>query len=59
MSHYEDELHTVYETVQKEGLKEKFDKQCKKMISQDKHKHKSMLEKWEYALYRVKGGESK
>ena len=59
MGHYEDAKYEVYYTIQKEGLKTKFDEQCKKMQSQDKHKFKNMVEKWEYALYRVRGGISK
>ena len=59
MSHYEDALYEVYETVQREGLKEKFDIQTKKMQSQNKHKNKTVVEKWEYALYRIRGGNSK
>ena len=29
------------------------------MQSQDKHKNKTVVEKWEYALYRIRGGNSK
>tara|TARA_R110001592_G_scaffold129132_1_gene341441 strand:+ start:761 stop:949 length:189 start_codon:yes stop_codon:yes gene_type:complete len=59
MSHYEDSLYEIYQTIKDEGLKKKFDQQTKKMESQNKHKYKNVLERWEYALYRVKGGPSK
>lgn len=59
MSHYEDSLYEIYHTIKDEGLKEEFDQQTKKMESQNKHKYKNVLERWEYALYRVKGGPSK
>ncbi len=55
----EDTLYEVYYEVKKEGLSEKFDKQVKKMQTQDKHKYKTIAERWEYALYRIKGGMSK
>lgn len=53
----EDTLFEVYDEVQKSGLREDFDKQIKKMSGQDKHRYKTIAEKWEYALYRIKGGE--
>jgi len=55
----EDTLYEVYYEVQKEGLSKKFDKQVKKMQTQDKHKYKTIAERWEYVLYRIKGGVSK
>jgi|TARA_R110000796_G_scaffold153092_1_gene269498 hypothetical protein len=51
----EDTINEVYYEVDRLGLKKEFDKQVKKMITQDKHKFKSSAEKWEYALYKVKG----
>ena len=59
MSTYEDQLMEIYLEVEKRGIKNKFEEQCKKMQSQEKHKHKTVAEKWEYALYRVRGGVSK
>jgi hypothetical protein len=59
MSYAEDRLNDVFEEVQSLNVKNKFDEQLKKMQYQDKHKYKRPHEKWEYALYRVKGGESK
>ena len=59
MSTYEDQLMEVYLEVEKRGIRSKFEKQCEKMQSQEKHKYKTIAEKWEYALYRVQGGVSK
>ena len=35
------------------GLQKKFDKQLKKMKTQEKHKYKEVCELWEYALKRI------
>ena len=48
----------IYQIVDEEGLKPLFDMQLKKMAGQKKHKYKSVKEKWDYALYRIKGGKS-
>lgn len=53
MSAYEDTLMEVYLEVDKRGIKDKFEEQCKKMNSQEKHKYKTIAEKWEYALNRI------
>ena len=53
MTAYEDTLMEVYLEVDKRGIKDKFEKQCKKMDSQEKHKYKTIAEKWEYALNRI------
>jgi len=50
----EDTLYEIYTEVTQSGLTDKFDKQIKKMLSQDKHKWKTACEKWEYALKRIK-----
>lgn len=55
----EDTLLNIYHEVEDKNLRDQFDTQCKKMESQDKHKYKTIAEKWEYALYRIKGGLSK
>ena len=55
----EDIMFEIYEEIQRENLKEQFDRQIEKMKSQDKHRFKNVVEKWEYALYRIKGGPSK
>ena len=54
----EDRLYNVYYEVEKKGLKSLFDRQIENMKYQDKHRQKEIAEKWEYALYRIKGGES-
>jgi hypothetical protein len=53
MSAYEDTLMEVYLEVERKGIKNKFEEQCKKMQSQDKHKFKTVAEKWEYALQKI------
>ena len=50
----EDTMWFIYEEVEKKGLRKKFDKQVKKMDTQEKHKHKEVCELWEYALKRIK-----
>ena len=52
----EDTLWFIYEEVEKKGLRRKFDKQVKKMETQEKHKYKEVHEVWEYALKQVKNG---
>ena len=49
----EDTLWFIYEEVEKKGLRRKFDKQVKKMETQEKHKYKEVHEVWEYALKRI------
>ena len=41
------------------GLKKEFDKQLKKMASQDKHKYKDIRERWNYAKNKVIDNNSK
>jgi len=53
MSAYEDTIMEIYLEVERMGIRDKFEKQCKKMDSQEKHKHKTVAEKWEYALSRI------
>ena len=50
----EDDLMNIYNEVRKKGLQEKFDNQIAKMLKQDKHKHKTANERWEYALNKGK-----
>ena len=59
MSQTEDFLFDIYNTIVKEKLLPEFNKQTKKMEKQNKQQYKSSLEKWEYALYRIRGGKSK
>ena len=51
----EDDLMNMYNEVRDKGLQEKFDKQIAKMLKQDKHKHKTANERWDYALERIQG----
>ena len=51
----EDEMMFIYNEVKEKGLQEKFDKQITKMLNQDKHKHKTANERWDYALRRIQG----
>ena len=51
----EDEMMFIYQEVKEKGLQEKFDKQITKMLNQDKHKHKTANERWDYALKRIQG----
>jgi hypothetical protein len=50
----EDTMYAIYTEVEQKGLRKKFDKQIKKMRTQSKHKWKTMCEKQEYALNRIK-----
>jgi hypothetical protein len=59
MGHYEDTVHFIYEEVEKMGGRKLFEKQLEKMSTQHKHKYKNINERWDYALYRIKGGKSK
>ncbi len=58
MAHSEDILVEVYHEVENLGIRVEFDNQINKMLCQDKHRFKNVSEKWEYALYRIKGGKS-
>ena len=50
----EDILHEIHTELTESKLWNKFNKQIKKMDSQEKHKWKTPVEKWEYALKRIK-----
>ena len=52
-SNQEDTMYRIYTDLDRLELRTKFDKQLKKMFSQDKHKWKDMCEKWEYAYNKV------
>lgn len=56
-SNQEDTLMSIHTEVTQSNLWEEFNAQLKKMQSQEKHKWKDVCERWEYALYRIKGGE--
>ena len=49
----EDKMYRIYKEVEEKKLRRKFDKQLKKMDTQEKHKHKEVCELWEYALKRI------
>ena len=51
----EDSMMFIYQEIKEKGLQEKFDKQITKMLNQDKHKHKTANERWDYALRRIQG----
>ena len=44
----------THNELKKLGLQKKFDKQVKKMSTQDKHQYKDARQVWEYALNKVK-----
>jgi hypothetical protein len=54
MGQYEDLFYEIYDEVTNNNLNEEFNMQLSKMEFQDKHKYKSVKEKWEYALSRIK-----
>ena len=58
-SQTEDTMYEIHTEVTQSGLKEKFDNQLKKMLKQPKHKWKTVCEKWEYALRRIKENNGK
>lgn len=49
MSHHEDFFYEVYYDIKKKGIVDDFYKQLDKMKFQEKHKHKTVKESWEYA----------
>ena len=51
----EDTMMQIYIEVREKGLQKEFDKQITKMLNQDKHKHKTANERWDYALKRIQG----
>ena len=50
----EDTMYEIYIEVEKLGLRKKFDKQLKKMQKQSQWKWKTVCERQEYALMRIK-----
>ena len=53
MGHYEDFFYEAHEQLEKLGLRDKFDKQLKKMNEQSKHNYKDTRDRWSYALEKV------
>lgn len=53
MGNYEDFYWDITQSVEEYGLKKAFDKQLKKMHTQDKHKYKDTRDRWSYAYNKV------
>ena len=51
---YEDFWWDTHNEIERLGLRKEFDKQVKKMETQEKHKYKDPRQVWEYALNKVK-----
>lgn len=49
----EDTFYEIYQKVEDKGIRNRFDEQLKKMSLQEKHKHKTYVERWEYAFMKV------
>lgn len=52
-------IYNIYTEIESKGKKDEFFQQLNKMDKQTKHRFKSVKDKWEYALYRINGGEPK
>ena len=50
----EDTMYAIHTELTESKLWPKFNKQIRKMDKQEKHKHKTVCESWEYALRRIK-----
>ena len=50
----EDTMYYIHTELTESGLWPQFNKQIKKMDTQPKHKWKTVCEKWEYALHKIK-----
>ena len=50
----EDTMYEIHTELTESKLWGKFNKQLKKMSTQEKHKYKNVCERWEYALKRIK-----
>jgi hypothetical protein len=50
----EDTMYAIHTELTESKLWGKFNKQLKKMETQEKHKYKDVCERWEYALKRIK-----
>jgi len=53
MGHWEDFWWDTTKELEELGLKKEFNKQLKKMDSQDKHRYKDVRARWSYALNKV------
>ena len=50
---WEDLYWDINKEIGELGLQKEFDRQLKKMSKQDKHKHKDIRDRWEYAKNKV------
>ena len=50
----EDTMYEIHTALTESKLWSEFNAQLKKMSTQEKHKWKSSVERWEYALKRIK-----
>ena len=50
----EDTMYEIHTELTESKLWSKFNKQLKKMSTQEKHKYKNVCEKWEYAFNKIK-----
>jgi len=53
MGHWEDFWWETTKEIKERGLEKEFNKQLKKMDSQDKHKYKDTRARWEYAFTKI------
>ena len=58
MGFNEDFFYHVYNEVHEKDISNEFYKQLDKMKYQDKHKHKSVKEQWEYAYLKIINNEN-
>ena len=49
----EDFFYEVYTEVSSRGIKDKFYNQLGKQVFQDKHRHKTVREHWDYAFRKI------
>jgi len=54
MGHYEDFFWEITEELKRLGLKKEFEQEIRKIQSNDEFKYKSIKERWEYALNKIK-----
>ena len=50
----EDTMYEIYQEIELNKLRKKFNKQLKEMETQSEHNIKTACEKWEYALRKIK-----
>ena len=57
--HTEDTMYEIHTALTESKLWDVFNAQIKKMQTQDKHKYKTPVERWEYAYNKVKRNNGK